>query len=117
MEQRAMTDLASDLKKIFDASMFDRLEAYWVLPDGKSFERSDEDESAIEIFKILLATVDAMPPSLIEAAEELRATEPQRFKDALSRGLESVGYGFSPTSATEFVEVLNRTVQSDMTSA
>jgi hypothetical protein len=30
-----MSDLATDLKKIFDAWMFDRLEAYWVLPDGK----------------------------------------------------------------------------------
>jgi hypothetical protein len=106
-----MTDLASDLKKIFDASMFDRLEAYWVLPDGKSFERTDEDENAIEIFKVLLATVDAIPPSLIEAAEELRTAEPQRFEVSLSRGLESVGYGFSPASATEFVEELNRTVQ------
>jgi hypothetical protein len=38
MEQGRMTDLATDLKKIFDASMFDRLEAYWVLPDGKSFD-------------------------------------------------------------------------------
>jgi hypothetical protein len=112
-----MSDLATDLKKIFDASMFDRLEAYWVLPDGKSFERTDEDESAIEIFKVLLATVDAIPSSLIEAAEELRAAEPQRFEIGLSRGLESVGYGFSPVSATEFVQVLNRTVQSDMTSA
>jgi hypothetical protein len=87
-----MTDLATDLKKIFDASMFDRLEAYWVLPDGKSFERTDEDENAIEIFEILLATVDAIPSSLIEAAEELRAAEAQRFEISLSRGLETVGY-------------------------
>jgi hypothetical protein len=112
-----MSDLATDLKKIFDASMFDRLEAYWVLPDGKSFERTDEDESAIEIFKVLLATVDAIPSSLTEAAEELRAAEPQRFEISLSRGLETVGYGFSPANAAEFIEKLIRTVQSDMTSA
>jgi hypothetical protein len=31
----------------------------------------------------------------------------------LSRGLGSVGYGFSPADATGFVEVLNRTVHSD----
>jgi hypothetical protein len=117
MEVILMSDLASHLKKIFDASMFDRLEAYWVLPDGKSFERTDEDESAIEIFKVLLATVDAIPPSLIDVAEELRAAEPQRFEVSLSHGLESVGYGFSPADATEFVEALNRTVQSEMTSA
>jgi hypothetical protein len=34
-----------------------------------------------------------------------------------TRGLGSVGYGFSPPSAMEFVEMLNRTVQGDMTSA
>jgi hypothetical protein len=44
--------------------MFDRLEAYWVLPDGKSFERSDEDENAIGLFEVLLASVDAIPSSL-----------------------------------------------------
>jgi hypothetical protein len=55
-----MTDLATDLKKMLDATMFDRLEAYRVLPDGKVLERSDEDESAIEIFKVLLAAVDAI---------------------------------------------------------
>jgi hypothetical protein len=29
------------------------------------------------------------------------------------RGLDLVGFEFSPASATEFVEVLNRTVQRD----
>jgi hypothetical protein len=110
----AMTDFATDLKKMFDASMFDRLEAYEVLPDGKSFERSDEDESAIGTFEILLATVDAMPAPLVNAAEELRAAEPERFKNLLSRNLQAVGYGFSPAGATEFVEVLNQSVRSDM---
>jgi hypothetical protein len=111
-----MTDLATDLKKLFDATMFDSLEAYTVLPDGKSFERSDEDESAIGIFKILLATVDAVPSSLITAAEALRSAEPERFKDTLSCCLQSVGYGFAPASAAEFVEVLNQTVRSNVAS-
>lgn len=106
-----MSDLAANLKKQFNATMFDRLVAYWVLPDGKSFDRSDEDESAIKIFETLLATVDAIPSSLINAAEELRAAEPDKFKDTLLRGLRSVGYGFSPASAAEFVEEINRTVQ------
>jgi len=91
------------LNSVFDA----------ILADGKSIEHSDEDERAIDIFEIVLATLDAIPPSLIEAAEELRAAEPKRFEGALSRGLGSVGYGFSPADATGFVEVLDRTVQSD----
>lgn len=112
-----MTDFATDLKTMFNATMFDRLEAYWVLPDGKSFDRSDEDERAIGIFEILLATVDAVPPPLIQLAEELRAAKPERFKGALSRGLGSVGYGFSPASATEFIEELNRAMQREMARA
>ena len=32
-----------------------------MLPDGKSFERSDKDESAIGIFGALPATVDENP--------------------------------------------------------
>jgi hypothetical protein len=38
-----VTGFVSHLKKMFDATMLDRLEAYEVLPDGRSFERSDED--------------------------------------------------------------------------
>jgi hypothetical protein len=82
-----MNDFVTDLKKTFDATMFDRLESYWVLPDGKSFERSDEDENAIEIFEILVATVDVIPSSLIRA-EELRASRPRSgvFRLALQSG-------------------------------
>jgi len=101
---------------MFDATMFDSLEAYTVLPDGRSFERSDEDESAIEIFKILLATVDAIPSSLINTAEERRTAEPQRFNDALTCCLQSVGYGFAPASAAEFVKALNQAVRSNVAS-
>jgi hypothetical protein len=109
-----MPDFANDLKELFDIVMFDRLEAYWVLPDLKSIERSDEDENAIDIFEILLATVDVVPISLIKTAEELRASEPARFQDTLLSGLSSVGYGFFPTDATEFIDVVNQTVQRDL---
>jgi hypothetical protein len=32
----------------------------------------------------------------------------------LTHGAQVVGFGFSPVTATEFLEVLNRTVQRDM---
>jgi hypothetical protein len=35
-----MPDFANDLKELFELTMLDRLEAYWVLPDLKSIERS-----------------------------------------------------------------------------
>ena len=112
-----MPDVASDLKKRFDWAMYVSLEAYVVLPDGKSFERSDEDEYAIGVFKNLRESVDAIPPSLIEATEKLRAAAPEKFEETLVRAVQVVGFGFSPTSATEFIEALNRTVQCDMAGA
>jgi hypothetical protein len=109
-----VTDFASHLKEMFESTRSDRLEIYWVLPDGKSIKYSDEDDRAIDILKILLATLDAIPSSLMTAAEQLRATEPARFENALWRVSGSVGYGFSPANATEFVEELNRIVRSDV---
>jgi hypothetical protein len=112
-----MPDVASDLKQRFEWAMYLSLEAYVVLPDGKSFERSNEDEYAIGVFKNLREAVDAVPPSLIEATEKLRAAAPEKFEEALVRAVQAVGFGFSPTSATEFIEVLNQTVQRDMAAA
>jgi hypothetical protein len=39
------------------------------------------------------------------------------FEKTLVHGVQVVGFGFFPTNATEFVEVLNRTVQRDMACA
>lgn len=109
-----MIDLTSDLRKLFDSAMWNCLEAYEVLPDGKSFVRSDEDERAISMFENLCATVDAIPPSLIATAEELRSVEPELFEKLLAQEIGAIGVDFSPTSAAEFVENLNRTVQRDL---
>ena len=100
------------LKQHFDGAMDLCLEAYEVLPDGRSFERSDEDEHAIGVFQNLRDTVDAIPPPLIKATEKLRAVAPGQFEKALADSMRVVRFGFSPGNAAEFVEVLNRTVQS-----
>jgi ABC-type antimicrobial peptide transport system ATPase subunit len=51
--------------------------------------RSDDAESAIDIFKNLRDSVGAIPPSLIRAAEELRAVAPDLFSDAQYRSHRS----------------------------
>src|SRR6266704_1158307 len=109
-----MTSFSSDLKQRFDWAMYLCLEAYEVLPDGKSFVRSDEDERAIEVFEALHDSVDAIPPSLITATEELRAFAPELFERLLAHRAQMIGPDFSPASATEFVEILSRTIQRDM---
>jgi hypothetical protein len=104
---------ASDLKERFDWALYLNLEAYEVLPDGRSFVRSDEAEREIGIFESLHGSVEKIPPALLATAEALRLTTPDLFEAALMRRVQLVGSDFSPVSATEFVEVLNRDVQSE----
>jgi hypothetical protein len=58
----------------------------------------------------LLENRNAIPKSLITATEEIRTEAPELFQKMLLHRMRTVGPDFSPTSATEFVEVLNRTV-------
>jgi len=99
-----MADVANDLKQRFEWAMDVCLEAYEVLPDGRSFERSDADERAIEVFKRLGATVDVIPPASIASADKLRAAEPGLYEELLTRKIRAVGSSFSPASATEFLD-------------
>jgi len=98
-----MADIATDLKQRFDWAMDVCLEAYEVLPDGRSFERSDDDERAIGIFERLSDTVGAIPPSLIASAEQLRGVEPEAFEKLLTQRIGAIGSTFSPANATEFL--------------
>jgi hypothetical protein len=110
-----MPDIATDLKERFDFAMLWFLEQYEVMPDGRSAtDLSEKDAQAVDILEMLRDTVDAIPPSLIEATETLRDAQPDLFEKTLMHGVQSVGFGFSPTSTTEFLEVLNRTVQRDL---
>jgi CheY-like chemotaxis protein len=111
-----MTDIASGLKGRFDLAVLWFRERYEVLPDLTITDLSDEDVGAIEVLEALRNSVDAIPPSLISVTEELRDARPELFEKTLVHGVQVVGFGFSPASATEFVEVLNRTVQRDMAS-
>ncbi len=104
-----MADIANELKQRFEWAEDVCLEAYEVLPDGRSFERSDADERAIEIFKRLSATVDAIPPSSITSAEDFRAAQPELFERLLTQKIGAIGSSFSPASAAEFLDdVLSR---------
>jgi hypothetical protein len=99
-----MADVATDLKQRFDWATSVCLEAYEVLPDGRSFERSDEDELAIGIFERLCNTVDVTPPSLIASAKQLRAVQPELFEKLLTQRIGAIGSRFSPANATEFLD-------------
>jgi hypothetical protein len=104
-----MADVAADLKQRFDWAMDICLEAYEVLPDGRSFERSEADEMVIGIFERLSNTVDSVPPSSIASAEQLRAAQPELFETLLTQKIGAVGSSFTPANAVEFLdEVLTK---------
>jgi hypothetical protein len=113
-----MTDIATDLRERFDFAALWFLEQYEVLPDGQSVtDLSDDDAKAVELLKRLLDTVDGIPPTLVEASEKLRDAAPDSFERMFIHGVQVVGFGFAPTTATEFLEALNRTVERDMARA
>jgi hypothetical protein len=58
-----------------------------------------------------------IPPPLIEASATLRNAAPDLFEKMLMHGVQVVGFGFTPNTATEFLEVLNRSIQRDIAHA
>jgi hypothetical protein len=113
-----MTDIASDLRSRFDFAVLwfhekCQLDSSTLLDEDAIVDLTDDEARAIKILETLCDTIDSIPPSLIKETEELRDAWPELFETTLVHGVQVVGFGFFPTSATGFVEVLNRTVQRD----
>jgi len=116
---RVLTEIASDLRERFDFAVLwfhekSELDANSLLDEHAIVDLTEDEARAIKILETLRDTIDAISPSLIKETEELRDAWPQLFETTLVHGVQVVGFGFFPTSATGFVEgVLNRTVQRD----
>jgi hypothetical protein len=107
-----MIDIATILKERFDLAAIWFLERNDVM-HGVEADLPEEDAKAVELLDNLRDSVDAIPPSLIDGTDRLRIANPELFERTLVRGVQVVGFGFYPATATEFVEVLNRTVEQD----
>jgi hypothetical protein len=107
-----MIDVAADFKERFDFAVIWFLERSDVM-HGLEAELPDKDAKAVEILENLRNSVAAIPPSLIDETDRLRSADPELFERTLVWGVQVVGFGFYPATPTEFVEVLNRTVQRD----
>jgi hypothetical protein len=53
----------------------------------------------------------------VDDSYNLRYTAPDLFEKTLMHGLQVAGVGFCPATATEFLEVINRTIERDMAQA
>jgi hypothetical protein len=104
-----MIDVATELKERFDLAAIWFLERSDVM-HGVEADLPEEDAKAVDMLTNLRDSVDAIPPSLINETDRLRSVDPKLFESTLVRGVQLVGFGFYPVTATEFVEVLNRSV-------
>jgi hypothetical protein len=107
-----MIDITTGLKERFDFAAIWFLERSDVM-HGVEAELSDKDAKAVDILTSLRDSVDAIPPSLIDETDRLRIADPELFERTLVRGVQVVGFGFYPATATEIIKVLNRTVLLD----
>jgi hypothetical protein len=111
-----MIDIATDLRNRFEFA------AIWFLESneqmhGLEASLPDKEAKAVEILDALRDSVDSIPPSLIRTAEELRTAWPEDFERWLVHGVQVVGFGYYPASASEFLKALNYTVQREMACA
>ena len=88
------------LKKRFREAKYDLWQGYALLdlPDGED-PRND-------CFKKMDETVDIIPATLRESAEQFLAFNAARFDITLKNLCEDVGWDFFPEDATVFVEML-----------
>jgi hypothetical protein len=114
-KESPMMDVVTELKELLDGSLLWFFERSDVM-HGVEGELPDEDAKAIDTLKALRDSVDIVPPSLIQTAEELRSSWPEGFEKWLVHGVHCVGVNYFPASATEFVKALNYTVHREATS-
>ena len=107
-----MIDIAMDLKERFDFAAIWFFEHSEVMR-GVEADLPEKDAKALEILTKLRDSVDGVPPSLIDETDRLRRADPEFFEMALVQTVQRVGFDFCPATATESVEVLNRTIQRD----
>lgn len=113
-----MADIATDLKERFYWAAIWFFERHALMHRMENAtELPAKDAKAVELLEALRDSVDAVPPTLIVATEDLRNAEPETFERWLVHGVQVVGFGYYPASAAEFLKALNNTVQREMASA
>src|SRR6266478_8522101 len=104
-----MIDVVKDVRERFDFSAYMILSAWEYEPDGMINERTirdftDSERAYLAIFEKLRDTVDAIPASLIEAAEECYAAlGPVGYEEAMIANVQAIGSQTPPKDATEFL--------------
>jgi hypothetical protein len=106
-----MTDIAADLKDRFsvvELDLLEKWEAFGLLPDGKTIpDVWDENEHRVmDILNACRESVDAVPSELMQATKAFLESNPVMFERTAMSLTQSIGFGFWPTNATTFCEIL-----------
>jgi hypothetical protein len=106
-----MMDIAADLKDRFsvvELDLLEKWEAFGLLPDGKTIPDvwNETEHRAMDILKACRETVDAVPSELMQATKAFLESNPVMFERTAMSLAQSIGFGFSPTNATAFCELL-----------
>lgn len=107
-----MTDIASDLKKRFDYAAYFYLSAWERDPNGLIDEQivydyTDAETQLIDTFETLRDSVDAVPDSIIAAADKMRSTLGlKKYEELVGDAIQNIGRGTLPKDATEFLEAI-----------
>lgn len=114
-----MFDVANDLRERFDYAAYFYLSAWERDPNTRIEgnvivrEENEVEEMLIDTFETLRDTVDAVPDALIEAIDALRLQfGPERYERIVVENIQAIGAQSMPRNATEFVETLNRSMES-----
>jgi hypothetical protein len=104
-------DIAADLKDRFSVVELDLLgkwEAFGLFPDGKTVSDvwSETEHRAIDVLKACRESVDSVPAELMQTTEAFLESNPVMFERTAMSLTQSIGFGFSPTNATTFCEIL-----------
>ena len=104
-----MIDVMKDLRERFDFSAYMILSAWEYERDGMIDERTirdftDSERAYLAIFEKLRDTVDAIPTSLIEAAEQRYvALGPVGYEEAMIANVQAIECQTPPKDAAEFL--------------
>jgi hypothetical protein len=110
-----MEDIAEDLKDRFwlaELCILEKWEMVGLNADGKTIPDvwTDEEKAAMETFKALRESVNAVPPSLLETTAALRKDRPDLFERLFVQVSGAASSGIFG-NATEFVKVLNLNIE------
>jgi hypothetical protein len=121
-----MFDVVSDLKDRLESEAIEFYEKWdmidncgWVIPADTNIEEFEAKQAkvreteiaAVTILETLKDTIDAVPSPIVERTAELyNSVGEERYGKTAFRAIETVGFGFDPADATEFVQTLNESL-------